>query len=165
MAKSVPPEVPQTFKGTPEERDLVWCLLHGKLTPADMRRLRPDMFSVPACQTLVELALSHLGRDGRIELRTLLDDAMEDEQCGALATELSLREDHYDDVAEHIKGCLERLDLKRAESVLRDLIAQLKSAEREGRWDDAQTLNVQVNELRKRKAGAPTAGPVSLVKE
>lgn len=160
-----PPAMPQAFKGSLEERDLVWCLLHGKLSSADARRLRPDTFSVPACRVLVEMALSNLERNGRIELRALLDQAMDDEQCGALATELSLREEHFDDVAAHIKGCLERLDLKRAESVLRELIAQLKAAEREGRWTDAQTLNVQVNELRKRKAGVPTAGPVSLVKE
>ena len=90
---------------------------------------------------------------------------MEDPDCGALAMELSLRDDHFDDEQAHIKACLECLDRKRAEQVLWDLIAQLKTAEREGRVEDARRLNVQVNELRMRKAGTPTAGVVSLVKE
>ena len=39
------------------------------------------------------------------------------------------------------------------------------TAEREGRVDDAGMLNIQINEVRMRKAGTPTAGVVSLVKE
>jgi DNA primase len=48
---------------------------------------------------------------------------------------------------------------------MRELIARLKTAEREGRMDDARLLNMQINEVRMRKAGTPTAGVVSLVKE
>jgi len=153
------------FKGLPEERDLVLLLLHGKLSPADVRRLRPEAFTVAACRKLVELALTHLDRDGRIGVRPLLDVVVDDPDCGALATELSLRDDHFDDVPAHIKACLECLDRKRAEQDLRVLIVQLKTAEREGRVEDARRLNVQVNELRMRKAGTPTTGAVSLVKE
>ena len=160
QASSVP-----DLKGLPEERDLVLLLLHGKVSPADVRRLRPEAFTVAACRKLVELALAHLDWDGRIGVRPLLNAAVDDPECGALATELSLRDDHFDDVPAHIKACLECLDRKRAEEVLRDLIAQLKTAEREGRVEDARTLNVQVNELRMRKAGMPAASVVSLVKE
>ena len=167
QSKTQPAQSPSmsVFKGAPEERDLVSLLLHGKLSPADVRRLRSDAFTVAACRKLVELALAHVEPDGRISVRSLLDVAVDDAECGALATELSLRDDHFDDVAAHIKACFERLDLKRTEHVLRELIAQLKMAEREGRWDDARALNMRVNELRMRKAGTPTAGVVSLVKE
>jgi DNA primase len=153
------------FKGLAEERDLVLLLLHGKLSSADVRRLKPELFSVAACRKLVLLALAHLDRDGRIGVRPLLDAAVDDPECGALATELSLRDDHYDDVPAHIKACFECLDRKRAEQELRDRIAQLKAAEREGRVEDAHALNVQVNELRMKKAGMPAPGVVSLVKE
>jgi DNA primase len=49
--------------------------------------------------------------------------------------------------------------------VFRDLIAQLKAAEREGRVEDARMLNAQVNELRMQKAGRPATGMLSLAKE
>jgi DNA primase len=90
---------------------------------------------------------------------------VDDPECGALATELSLRDDHFDDAPAHIMACLDCLDRKRSEQVLRELIAKLKAAEREGRVDDAGMLNMQINEVRMRKAGTPTAGVVSLVKE
>lgn len=151
-------------KGAPEERDLLYLLLHGHLTPPDVRRLRPDTFSIPACRIIVEKALAHLEQDGRIGLRRLLDTIVNDPDCGALATELSMREEHFDDPRAHIQGCLNTLDRKCAETVLRDLIAQLKAAEREGRTEDAQALNARVNEVRMQKAGR-SAGVLSLVKE
>ena len=151
-------------KGAPEERDLLYLLLHGQLTPPDVRRLRPDTFSIPACRIIVEKALAHLEQDGRIGLRRLLDTIVNDPDCGALATELSMREEHFDDPRAHIQGCLNTLDRKCAETVLRDLIAQLKAAEREGRTEDAQALTARVNEVRMQKAGR-SAGVLSLVKE
>jgi hypothetical protein len=60
---------------------------------------------------------------------------------------------------------LETLERKRAEALFRDLIVQLKAAEREGRVEDVRMLNTQVNELRMHKAGRPAKGTLSLVKE
>jgi DNA primase len=151
-------------KGAPEERDLVYFLLHGQLSPPDVRRLRPEAFSVPACRKIVERALANLEQDGRVGLRRVLDSVIDDPECGSLATELSMREEHFDDPKAHVQGCLSTIDRKRAEAVLRDLISQLKAAEREGRVEDARALNAQVNELRLQKAGRP-AGTLSLVKE
>lgn len=152
-------------KGAPEERDLVYLLLQGQLAPMDIRRLRPDSFSTPACRLVVEKALAHLGADGRVGVRELLDTIVEDPDCGSLATELSMGEEHFDDVKAHIQGCLTTLDRKRSEAVLRDLISQLKAAEREGRTEDAQALNARVNELRMLKAGQPGGPSLSFVKE
>ncbi len=154
-----------TFKGASEERDLVYLLLHGQLTSADVKRLQPEAFSVPACRFLIETALSCLDRDGRVGIRSLLDAVVDHPDCGSLATELSMREDHFDDVRAHVAGCLETLDRKRAEAMFRDLIAQLKAAEREGRAEDARRLNAYVNELRMQKAGRPSTEMLSLVKE
>ncbi len=153
------------FKGVPEERDLLLLLLHGKLAPGDVRRLRSEAFTVAPCRRIVELALTHLEQDGRIHVRALLDLTADDPDCGALATELSMRDDHFDDVPVHIKACLDSLDRKRAEQILRDLIARLRTAERAGQVEEARELNVQINELRIRKAGVPPVGAVSLVKE
>lgn len=151
------------WRGAPEERDVVYLLLQGQLSPLDVRRLRPETFTVPACRTLVERALTHVGQDGRVGLRHLLDTVVEDPECGPLATELSMLEQHFDDVRAHLQDCLDRLDRKHAESALRELIVRLKAAERDGRTEEARALNVQVNELRLRKAGQPPV--LSLVKE
>lgn len=153
------------FKGLPEERDLLFLLLQGKLSPTDIRRLKPEAFTVMPGRKLVEIALAHVDGEGRISLRSVLDASVGDPECGVLATELSMREDHFDDVPVHVRACLDSLDRKRTEQVLQDLIGRLKAAEREGRTDDVRQLNVQINELRIRKAAAPAAGAVSLVKE
>lgn len=153
------------FKRCPEERDLLVLLLRGKLTPVDVRRLHPESFTVAPCRKLAEIVLAHVNRDGHLSLRSALDEAVADPDCGALATELSMREDHFDDIPAHIAACLDCLDRKRSEQVMRELIARLKTAEREGRMEDARLLNMQINEVRMRKAGTPTAGVVSLVKE
>jgi DNA primase len=156
---------PAMFKGASEERDLVYLLLQGHLTSADLQRLRPESFSVPACRALVESALKHRDQSGRVGLRALLDEVADHPDCGGLATELSIREDHFDDVKAHVAGCLETLDRKRGEAALREKIAQLKAAERDGRAEDARILNEQVNELRMHKAGRFPAGMLSVVKE
>lgn len=163
MGTSAPLEM--LFKGAPEERDLMVLLLRGKLSATDVRRLQPEQFSLVGCRKLVELALAQVDRDGCIQVQPLLDRSVDDPDCGRLATELSLRDDHFDDEAAHVKACLDRLERKRADQTMRELIARLKAAEREGRTDEASLLNVQINEIRMRKAGTPTAGMVSLVKE
>jgi len=153
------------FKKAPEERDLVLLLLHGRLSPADVRRLRPEAFTVAPCKKLVQMALARLDREGRLGLDALVSEAADDPDCGPLATELSVRDDHFDDVPAHVKACLDVLDRKYADQMLRDLIARLKAAERAGQVEEARTLNVQINEWRIRKAGASPAGAVSLAKE
>ena len=153
------------FKGAPEERDLVILLLRGKLSATDIRRLQPEHFSIAGCRKLVEVALAHVDRDGRVQVQPVLDQLVDDPDCGALVTDLSLRDNHFDDESEHAKACLDLLDRKRSEQAMRALITKLKTAEREGRADEVDLLNIQINEIRMRKAGAPTAGMVSLVKE
>ncbi|MGH7260321.1 MAG: DNA primase [Nitrospiraceae bacterium] len=141
------------FKGTPEERDLVHLLLQGQLLPADVRRLEAGAFSMPACQRIVEIGLRHVDQDGRVLVRPTLDEALADVACATVATELSMLEQPYDHVREHVQGCLDRLDRKRLEGTLSRLITQLRVAEQEGRADEAQRLNDEVNALRLQKSG------------
>ncbi len=147
-----PRSSPVRPKINPEERDLVHFLLHGQLSPADVRRLRPELFLDQACRRIVESALKNLDGDGQVRLREVLDEVVDDAECGPLATELSLADQPYDDIQEYIRDCLAVLERKLAETRLRELIAQLKAAEREGRVEDVQALNAQVNEWRIRKA-------------
>jgi DNA primase len=162
-----PVSPPLTFKpkSQPEERDLAHLLVQGSLSPADIKRLTPDAFSVPPIRRIVESALHHVGRDGRIIMAALLDELVDDSECGQLITELSLTEQHYDDVAAHVEGCFATLARKRRERVLHQLIQELKAAEREGREVDVQRLNQEINEMRMQKAGLPLAGLAPAVKE
>ncbi|MGH7229082.1 MAG: DNA primase, partial [Nitrospiraceae bacterium] len=143
-----------TIKGSPEERHLVHLLLQGTLTAADVRRLDAESFSVSACRRVVEIALRHLDQDGLVLIQPTLDEALADPVCASVATELSMLEQPYDQVRQHIQGCLDRLERKKLEGVLSQLIMQLRAAEREGRADDARRLNDQVNDLRVTKAGS-----------
>lgn len=136
----------------PEEWDLAYLLVQNKLTPDQIKALNPEVFSVPACRRLVELGLRHLDHHGRVLVRPLLDEALVDPDCAATVTELSMMERHFDDPGEHVRGCLERLERKRREQALSELIVKLRAAEREGRLEEVRLLNAKVNELRINKA-------------
>ena len=159
------PAAPFKSKANPEERDLAHLLVQGSLSPADLHKLSPEAFSSPAYGRLVTYALRHLGPDGRVCVQDLLDDLINDQECGPLVTELSMSEQHYDDVPAHIAGCLEMLERRGRERTLGSLIQELKAAERERREDDIRRLNRQINDMRIRKAGATPAVLTSAVKE
>jgi DNA primase len=142
-------------KNHPEERELIYFLLHGQLSASDIGRLSPGLFVVPLYRRAIEIALQRRDSDGLVSARETLDAMLADPDCAALAAELSLLQQHCDDVIAHISTCLDKLERKRRESELQSLIIQLKAAENEKRDDDARRLNVRINELRMRKAGVP----------
>ena len=127
--------VPTKPKANPEERDLAHLLVQGNLSPADLRHCRRTPFRV-AYSGLVACALRHLGADGRVSVQNLQNELINDQECGPLVTELSMLEQHYDDVPAHIAGCLEMLERRGRERSLGAFIQELKAAERERREDD-----------------------------
>jgi DNA primase len=149
------------FKGTPEERDLVHLLLQGQLLPAEVRRLEAEAFSMPACRRIVEIALRSVDEGGCVSVRATLDEALADLACATVATELSMLDQPYEQVRQHVMDCLDRLERKKLEGTLGRLIAQLRTAEQEGRTEEAQRLNDEVNALRLQKSGraAVSAAP------
>ncbi|MCC6968274.1 MAG: DNA primase [Nitrospira sp.] len=157
--------MPAKIKANPEERDLAHLLVHGSLSAADLRKLSPEAFSTPAYQKLIECALQHLSEDGRVSVRNLLDVLITDEVCGSLVSELSMQEQHYDDVPAHIAGCLETLERRGRERTMGLLIQELKIAERERREDEVHRLNGLINDMRIRKAGVMPVALTSAVKE
>jgi DNA primase len=157
--------VPPKPKANPEERDLAHLLVQGSLSPSDLHKLSPEAFSSPAYSRLITSAMRHIGADGRLSVQGLLDELINDQECGPLVTELSMSEQHYDDVPAHIAGCLEMLERRGRERCLGVLIQELKAAERERREDDVHRLNRQINEMRIRKAGVMPVALTSAVKE
>jgi DNA primase len=144
------------FKGTPEERDLVHLLLQGQLLPAEAQRLDAETFSMPACRRIVEIALRSL-EEGRVSVRATLDEALADTACATVATELSMLDQPYDNVRQHVADCLDRLERKKLEGTMSRLIAQLRAAEQAGRTEEARRLNDEVNALRLQKSGRAAA--------
>ena len=138
----------------PEEWDLVYLLLQGKLGGPQVAALRPEWFNDTACRRIVEIALRHVDRDGRALLLPILDEGLADAECHTAVTELSMTERHFDDPTAYIDGCLEALERKRRDRVLGELIRRLRAAEQEGRVEDARLLNAEVNALRVTKAGS-----------
>jgi len=138
----------------PEEWDLAYLLIQGQVSGAQVAALRSDCFSDAACRRIVEIALRHVDRDGRVMLRALLDEGLADAECHMAVTELSMSERHFDDPAAYIDGCLEALERKRRDRMLSELIRRLRAAEQEGRVEDARVLNAEVNALRVTKAGS-----------
>ena len=157
--------VPSKVKPNPEERDLAHLLVQGSLSAADLRKLSPDAFSTPPYKRLIECAVHHLTEDGRGSVRNLGDALITDEVCGSLMSELSMQEQHYDDVPAHIAGCLETLERRGRERIMGLLIQELKVAERERRDDEVHRLNGLINDMRIRKAGVMPAALTSAVKE
>lgn len=156
-AAPIPASSDTRFKGIPEERDLVHLLLQGYLSAADLRTLPVESFSSPSCRRIVEIGLRHVDQENQAMVRRTLDDALADPECGPVATELLLSDRHYEDISAHVRGCLATLEKKRQASALSELIVKLRLAEREGHTEEARRLNVEINELRLRKAGsAPT---------
>ncbi len=165
QARTPVANAPLKPKSNPEERDLAHLLVQGSLSPADLRALSPDAFSTPVYSRLVACALQHVGHDGRLSVKDLLDELVNDNECGPLVTELSMSEQHYDDISAHIAGCLDTLERRGRERSLGALIQELKTAERERREDDVHRLNRQINDMRIRKAGLTPAALTSAVKE
>lgn len=140
-----------------EERDLVHLVLQGAMSLSDLHRVPIDAVTGGAHRTILLCALELAEREGHVPIRALLDRVLEDPDCRELATELSLSEVYYDDVPAHVTGCVAKLERRRADAVLKGLIAKLRAAERDGRDEDARCLNRQVNELRMKKAGFSTS--------
>jgi DNA primase len=154
-----------TVKAYPEERDLAHLLVQGSLSAADLRKLSPEAFSTPSYRRLIECAMQQLGEDGRVSVRNLLNALISDDVCGSLVSELSMQEQHYDDVLAHIAGCLETLERRGRERRMGALIQELKVAERERREDEVHRLNGLINDMRIRKAGVMPVALTSAVKE
>ena len=152
-------------KRHPEERDLLYLLLQGNLSPADIRRLSPELFTMPLYRHAIERAAQHVDRDGRVSVRRLLDDLLNDPECESLASELSMLDQHFDDMAAHIRDCFDTVERKRREARLQGLITELKAAEHDKRDEEVHRLNMQINELRMRKAGEPSTGMSPAAKE
>ncbi len=147
-----------------EERDLVTLLVKGELARKDIQALHVEYFTVPLFRRIVDMVLQHVTEheDEPVHLDTVFHTLAEDEACRTLIAQLTVSNDHFDDIPAYISGCLEALERKHLRSQLDQLIVQLRSAEQENHQEDVERINEEINRLRGQKAGdRPSPHPTS----
>jgi DNA primase len=138
--------------GKPEERDLIVLLLQGRLAPDQIRQLDKEAFTVPLYRHILAKALEHLDQEGQVDLEALRGEFSEDSAYESVLSQLSVWDLYIEDVSCHVVGCLRVLENKQIQRLMDELISQLKVAEREGRQEMVDALNVEINILQGKKA-------------
>ena len=146
---SQPKSVP---KGSPEERELIMLLLQDALGAQHIEQLHPQMFKEPVYRQIMEVAFQHIGEEGTVDLDAFRAEALNDQECSHLVSKLTLIDYEYDDIEDHVKGCLESLKRKHLQVALDELIVKLRLAEREQRKEEVDGLVVEIDRLRNQKA-------------
>jgi DNA primase len=147
-----PKRIGSLMKGNPEERDLVMLLLQGSLQVDHLRQLKGKVFTVPNYRHIVEMGLRYVGENGALMLTDFRAEAMNDSECAPLVAQLTVVDQHFDDVETYIQGCLTVIERKRLQANLDTLITQLRKAERDGQQNEVDRLNLQIDHLRGQKA-------------
>jgi DNA primase len=139
--------------GKPEERDLIVLLLQGRLEPDQIRQLNVEAFTVPLYRHILAKALEHVDQEGQVNLETLRGEFGEDSAYESVVSQLSVLDLLYiEDVFTHVVGCLRVLQNKHIQRLMDELIGRLKVAERDGRLEMVDALNVEIRLLQGKKA-------------
>ena len=146
---SQPKSVP---KGSPEERELIMLLLQDALGAQHIEQLHPQMFKEPVYRQIMEVAFQHIGEEGTVDLEAFRAEALNDQECSHLVSKLTLIDYEYENIEDHVKGCLESLKRKHLQVALDELIVKLRLAEREQRKEEVDGLVVEIDRLRNQKA-------------
>ena len=139
-------------KGNPEERELITLLLQDMLGAQHIEQLHPQMFKQPLYRRMMEIAFQHVGEEGTVELGAFRAEALEDQEVAHLVSQLTLVDYEYENIEDHVKGCLESLKRKHLQVALDGLIVKLRLAEREQRQEEVDGLVVEIDRLRNEKA-------------
>ncbi len=150
------PELPRTVSvpvGKPEERDVIILLLQGRLEAIHIRELNEDFFTVQVYRDIMRQALLHCDETGQLNLEGLRGSLHDHPAYEGVVAQLSVWDLYLEDTHAHFVGCLRILGQKELQRRLNALIGQLKAAEREGRHDEVDVLNLQIHDIRNQKAG------------
>ena len=139
-------------KGSPEERELIMLLLQDALGPQHIEQIHPQMFKEPVYRRIMEVAFQHIGEEGTVDLRAFRAEALNDQESSHLVSKLTLVDYEYENIEDHLKGCLESLKRKHLQLALDELIVKLRLAEREQRKEEVDGLVVEIDRLRNQKA-------------
>ena len=116
-------------------------------------KLEEEVFTVPVYRHIMTHALKFRDEAGQVDLEGLRGALGDDPAYEMVVAKLSVWDLYQDDLHAHVLGCLRTLGNNRLKHRLDELIRQVKVAEREGRHDDVDVLNLQIHEIRNQKAG------------
>jgi hypothetical protein len=139
--------------GKLEERDLLILLLQDRLEPTHVLGLDAEAFTVPVYRQILTQALRFRNEVGQFDREGFRGAMGDDPAYEMVVAKLSVWDLYLEDAHDHVIGCLRILGDKKLQRRLADLIGQQKIAEREGRHDDVDALNLQMHEIRNLKAG------------
>lgn len=139
--------------GKREERDVIILLLQGRLEASHILELEEDVFTVPVYRYIMTHALHFRDEAGQIDLEGIRGALGDEPAYQGVIAQLSVWDLYLEDPYAHVVGCLGILRNKKLQRRLDELIGQLKIAEREGRHDEVDVLNLQIHGIRNQKAG------------
>ena len=139
--------------GKREERDVIILLLQGRMDAMHLLELEEDVFAIPVYRHIMKQALHFRDEAGQIDLEGVRGALSDDPAYDAVVAQLSVWDLYLEDPHAHVVGCLGILRNKRLQRRLDELIGRLKIAEREGRHDEVDVLNIQIHGIRNQKAG------------
>ncbi len=145
--------------GKQEERDLIILLLQGRLEASQILELDTEVFTVPVYRQLLSHILTFCDETGQIDLQGFRGALGQDTE--SVVAELSVWDLYLEDSHAHAAGCLRVLRHKHLQRQLDDLIGQLKVAEREGRHEEVDALNIHIHEIRNQKVGLMASQGIS----
>lgn len=140
-----------------EEREIVSLMVQGKLRPEQLKALRPQEFRSPLYRQIVEAGLRHLNAEGCLDVAEFIAETSVHDESRDVVAELAVSVTYFDDQDEYVQGCFRALEQRNLRTRLDELIAQLRTAEREQRIDDVTRLNSEIEALRERKAELVTS--------
>ncbi|MEJ2230746.1 MAG: hypothetical protein P8X46_06165 [Nitrospirales bacterium] len=117
-----------------------------------MRQLDEAEFTVPLYRHILAKAVEHVDQEGQVNLEALCAEFSQDAAYESVISRLSVWDLYFEDVSAHVVGCLRVLENKHIERLMEELIGQLKVAERDGRQETVDALNVEINMLQGKKA-------------
>jgi DNA primase len=142
-ASTAPPRERQpSGRTTSAEKTILTAAIQGKLTPADLARLRDEYFEEPACRTIFAIMKSDLLSGAPIDFQQVATHLKGEAELNLLS-ELSLTEDIDDQILQRIDENLRPMERAHLERRNLEIQRDISEAQRQGDGERAAELGME----------------------